>query len=113
MKIDTLTAAKKAREALSAKKGDDVIILDVRKLSSVTDYYLIATGRNSPHIKALINEAETVLSKEGLKHFRKAGTSESEWMVIDFMDLVVHVFSSTTRKYYELDRLWSDAKIVP
>ncbi|HBA84569.1 MAG TPA: ribosome silencing factor [Verrucomicrobia bacterium] len=112
MKNETLEIAKKAREALIAKKGEDIIILDVRKLSSVTDFYLVATGRNGPHIKALINEAEAVLSREGLKHYRKAGTSDSEWMVIDFMDLVVHVFSPTTRKYYELERLWSDARIV-
>jgi ribosome-associated protein len=113
VKTDTLNAAKKVRDALVGKKGDEVILLDVRKLSSVTDYYLIVTGRNSPHIKALIHEAEEALAKEGLKQHRRAGTSESEWMVLDCMDLVIHVFSPTTRKYYELERLWSDAKVVP
>ena len=112
MKIEALEMAKKAREALLAKKAVDVVILDVRKLSSVTDYYVVATGLNSPHIRALGNVVDEALAQEGVKHFRKAGSAESEWIVADYFDVVAHIFSPATRKYYELERLWSDAKVV-
>ncbi len=112
MKIEALQIAQLAREALLSKKGEDVIILDVRKLSSVTDYYVLATGRNAPQIRALLDVAEEVLRKKGVRHYRRAGTPESEWMVSDYTDVVIHVFSTETRKYYELERLWSDARVV-
>lgn len=112
MKNDTATYARAARDALLAKKGEEVIILDVRGLSNVTDYYIIGTGNNGPHIRALYDEVDRTIREKGLRVYRKAGTPDSEWIVADCVDLVVHIFSPATRKYYELERLWRDAKVV-
>lgn len=110
--IEPLALAKKAKKALLSKKGEEVVILDVRGLSSITDYYVIATGNNPPHIKALASELEHVLAQEGARRYRQNGTAESQWIVVDYLDAVVHVFSPQTRSYYALERLWGDAKRV-
>jgi ribosome-associated protein len=84
----------------------------VRGLSDITDYYLVATGNNPPHIKALVSELDHAMAPEGARCYRHAGTAESEWIVADYLDVVVHVFSPTTREYYDIERLWSDAKRI-
>jgi len=86
--------------------------MDVRELSSVTDYYVVATGNSSPHIKALADETQVALKKKGIKCHRKSGTPDSAWMVLDFLDVVIHLFSDETRSYYALEQLWSDAPRV-
>jgi ribosome-associated protein len=95
-----------------SKKGEDVVILDVRGVSSITDYYVIATGKNAPHIKALAGELEKDMAKAGVRAYRRTGTAESQWIVVDYFDAVVHVFSPEARSYYGLERLWSDAERV-
>ena len=110
--IEALALAKAAGKALESKKGEDVVILDVRGLSSITDYYVIATGKNPPHIKALISEVERELTQAGVRRYRHSGTPESRWVVADYLDAVIHIFSPETRSYYALERLWSDAKRV-
>jgi ribosome-associated protein len=101
-----------AREALLEKKAENVLILDVRGLSAVTDYYVVATGNNPPHLKALIDMLEEHLAQKGVVSFRVAGTPESEWIVADYVDAVVHIFSPAAREYYNLERLWADAPRV-
>ena len=88
------------------------MILDVRNLSSVTDYYLICSGNSAPHLRALAEDVDVTLKHEGFACFRKSGTPDSGWMVVDYVDVVVHVFSAETRAYYDLERLWKDAKRV-
>lgn len=103
---------RKAREALANKKAADPVALDVRELSTVTDYYLIVTGNNGPHIKALATELERALKEDGVHCYRRAGSPESKWIVCDFIDFVVHIFGRDAREYYALERLWSDAPRV-
>jgi ribosome-associated protein len=103
---------KKARAALEEKKGEDIVLLDVQKLSSVTDYYVIATGNNGPHLKALAAEVDRVLEAEGRTCFRRAGKAESKWIVVDYVDFVVHLFLKDAREYYGLEQLWNDAERV-
>ncbi len=112
MTIDTLTQARQAREALLAKKAEQVTLLDVTGLSPVTDFYVIATGNSAPHLKALANEVEKALGDEGIKCFRRAGTPDSGWIVADYLDFVVHIFTQDQRDHYQLERLWNDAKLV-
>lgn len=95
-----------------AKKAEQVTLLDVTGLSPVTDYYLIATGNSSPHLKALATEVEKSLSEHGVKCFRRAGTPDSGWIVADYLDFVVHIFTQELRDHYQLERLWNDAKVV-
>ncbi len=87
-----------------------MVLLDVRKLSTVTDFFLMVTGNSAPHIKALADETAVSLKKSGMRCYRKSGTPESQWMVMDYVDVVVHIFSADTRAYYALEELWSDAE---
>jgi ribosome-associated protein len=95
-----------------SKKGEDVVILDVRGLSTVTDYYLLATANGAPHIKAIAAEIERELEKENARCYRTAGSPNSGWVVADYFDAVIHIFTPKTREYYALERLWGDAKRV-
>jgi ribosome-associated protein len=98
-----------ARSRLEEKKAGKVIILDVRKVSTITNYYVIATGNNPRHLQALLDEIETALAEHGQKPYRLSGTPESGWMIIDYLDFVVHVFSQSAREHYALETLWKDA----
>jgi len=86
--------------------------MDVRGLSSVTDYYVIATASNKPQLKALSGAIEESLENEGVRAYRVGGSPESEWVVVDYFDAVIHLFTANTREYYALEQLWSDAKRV-
>ncbi len=97
------------REALSAKKGADILALDVRGLSSVTDFYVLATGHNLPHLKALAQAVDECMGKSGVRCYRLAGDAQSQWLVADYLDVVVHIFSDELRRYYALEDLWKDA----
>lgn len=99
--------------ALDDKKGVQPVILDVQKLSNVTDFFVIVHGNSAPHLKALAEEVHLQLKKTGIGNPRKSGTPESGWIVMDFVDVVVHVFSAETRDYYALEELWSDAERIP
>ena len=111
-KMESLELAQLARKALLDKKGVNPILLDVRKLSSVTDYYLIATGSSAPHLKALAEEVDHQLRAGGLERRRRSGESASGWMVLDCGAVVVHLFLPHTRDYYALEELWNDAPRV-
>ena len=87
-------------------------MLDVRGLTNLTDYYVLATGNNQPHIKALASELERGLRAEGTRRYRVAGKAESEWVAMDFIDAVIHIFSPEARTYYALEELWNDAERV-
>ncbi len=86
--------------------------MDVRKLSSVTDYYVIVTGNNSPHLKALATELSRRMGESGIKRSRQSGSPESGWLVCDYLDVVVHIFTKEKRARYALEELWSDAPRV-
>lgn len=107
--IDTIDIIKQARGLLDNKKGENVVILDVRTLSAVTDFHIICTGNNGRHLKALIDDCDKSLAAEGTKHYRLSGTPESGWIILDYMDFVVHVFSHAAREHYALETLWKDA----
>jgi ribosome-associated protein len=80
--------------------------MDVRRRSSVTDYYVLATGTSAPHLKAMHNGVENALKAKGVPCYRKAGIPEGGWMVLDFVDVIVHIFSKEAREYYALETLW-------
>lgn len=109
MLIDALTLAKKAVQALEDKKGEDIRLVDVRTISGVTDYYLIASGASAPHLKAMFNDVLRTLKEAGVPYFRKAGDPQSGWLVIDYLDVVIHIFSVEARAYYAIESLWTEA----
>jgi len=103
---------KEIKKSALNRKGEDIIFLDVRKLSSITDYYIIISAQNDRQIKAIRDEIEHRL-KEKFKFSPQHmdGTPASKWVVLDYSDFIVHIFDKELRKYYEIERLWGDAKI--
>ncbi|HMO49971.1 MAG TPA: ribosome silencing factor [Kiritimatiellia bacterium] len=111
-KNKTLLAIQEAKAILDDKKAENIVVLDVRNLSTVTDYYLVCTGNNSRHLKALADACVDALIPQDLKPYRQSGTPESAWLVLDYLDFVVHVFDQRAREHYALETLWKDAPRV-
>jgi ribosome-associated protein len=102
-------AAMLAAKVLIEKKAEDVVVLDISSISVLADYFVIATGKSSIHVKALSDEVEEKLLESGCRIRGKEGYEEARWVLIDFFDVIVHVFDEDSRDYYDLERLWSDA----
>lgn len=101
-------------DLLAEKKAESVVVLDMRKLSSVTDFYVIASGSSGPQLRAMSEDLAFRLKKEGKPVHRRAGSPESQWMVLDYLDVIVHIMSPESRAYYAIEDLWNDApRILP
>jgi|SRR5215467_5808183 len=101
-----------AARAAAEKKGLEIVALDLRKVASFTDYFLICAGSNSRHVQAIADSIEEQLRKSGRRPLHTEGYSTADWILLDYGDFVVHVFSSTARRFYDLERLWRDAEQV-
>ncbi len=110
--INAQEIASEAAKALENKLAKDIRIWDVRGVSTVTDYYIVATGTSGPHLKALISETQRHMKDLGVSSYRSSGTSDSGWVVLDFVHAVIHIFSAEARDYYAIETLWKDAKQV-
>jgi ribosome-associated protein len=115
-----MTATDQAREmlriaALAAddKGGEDLVALDVSGPLPLVDIFLLVTGRSERNVAAIADEVEDRLLEAGHKRLRREGRQEARWILLDFGDLVVHVFHEQERMYYGLERLWKDCPIVP
>lgn len=111
--IKPIEIAKKARKALEEKQGKDIVLFDMRGLSEITDFFLVVSGTSGPQLKALFNSAQVALKAEGVQVFRRAGDPDSGWIVLDFVDVVIHIFLDETRKFYQIEDLWREAPRVP
>jgi ribosome-associated protein len=107
-----LEIALKAAEIAIDKKGTNPVLLDVREISGVTDYYLIISGSSAPHLKAMFIEIQRLLKKDGVYIHRRTGDPTAAWMVLDYFDLVIHIFSEEAREYYGIEELWDQAPRV-
>lgn len=103
---------RRAAELALEKKASDVVVLDLRGLSSATDYFLLATGASDTQIKAVSDHIIDELKKEGSRPTHVEGLGGGQWTLVDYVDLVVHVFHPTSRGYYQLELLWGDAPRV-
>ena len=111
-----LTAAGKARISARAaldKKAQAVQVLDLQTLSAIADYFLVCTGNSTPHIRSIAEAIEASLKAEGLFALHREGLPESGWILLDYGDVVMHIFLPETREFYSLDRLWGDAPELP
>ena len=99
-------------KALEEKQALDIRVFDVRGGSHITDFYVVASGNSAPHLKALLSEAGRHMRSVDVKTYRTSGESESGWIVIDFLDVVLHVFSPEARKYYSIEKLWDGSTKV-
>ncbi len=100
-------------KAASDKKAEDIIILDVKKISSIADYFIICTAASTRQIKAVYENIDKALSAAGENLHHVEGTDSSQWVLVDSYDVVIHIFNEEARNYYSLERLWGDAPRVP
>ncbi len=104
--------AKLAYEALEDKKGEDIKVISIGKVSSIADYFIIANGTNASQVTALVDNVEEVLGKNGHHPKRIEGVRSASWVLMDYGDIVVHVFSKEDRLFYDLERIWRDGSII-
>ena len=100
--------AKKITKVLSDKKGEDIVIINVSDKTIVADYYVLATGHSMSHVKSLCEHVEEELDKEGIAPLRREGVREGRWAVLDYGDVIMHVFNDESRLFYHLESLWGD-----
>ena len=101
-----------AAKALDDKKAKDVKILRTTEQTVLADYFVICNGTSSTHIKALVDEVDKQLSEAGEPPVRREGLRSDNWVLMDFGCVIVHVFTDEARKFYDLERLWSDAEVI-
>ena len=109
---NSFEAAKLAFLALEDKLAEDIRVLDISKISTLSDYFVIASGSNSNQLKAMADAVDEKLYKAGfvLKHTEGIQTHNRSWVLMDFGDIVVHLFHKEDREFYSLERIWGDAK---
>ena len=110
--MEALEVAQKTVEAASDKQASDIVLLDARKVCSFADYFVICSGDSSRQLQSIYDEVEHVLKREGVSLHHYEGTGDSGWMLLDYGDVIVHIFSPAEREYYKLDKMWSEAKPV-
>ncbi len=114
MTQETLSAAgivEKVIGHIQNKKGEDIVVLDLRKVTSIADYFVIATGNSNVHVKAIADEVRERLKRDDrVLPWHVEGEEGQKWILVDFVDVVVHVFDRETRKYYDIEKLYEDAE---
>jgi len=99
-------------EVLAEGKGDAIVVLDMRKVSGFTDFMVLCNGRSEPHVRALVDAVQEHRREHGSKPAHIEGRSEGKWILMDYFDLIVHVFTEQNRDFYQLERLWRDAPLL-
>lgn len=110
--MNALEAAKVAQAAIDDKLGEDIKVLNLKGLSNIADCFVIASGKNVNQLRAMADEVEQRLFKEGIKLHHSEGYSGGTWILLDFGTLLVHLFNREERAFYGLDHVWSDAPSV-
>ncbi len=110
--LEPAQIARLAVDVASDKKATDIVLLDLQDVSSITDYFVICTGNNPRQIRAIATAIDNKMSEVGLSAFHREGAPDSGWLLLDYSDVIVHIFSPKEREYYRLERLWSNAKTV-
>lgn len=111
-KKSSLQLAKLCVKAALEKKAEDPLILDVRKLCSFADYFIILSGRSTRHVQGLAEAVEEELRSKRVSTSKSEGLQEGNWVLLDYNDVIVHIFYADTRKFYDLEGLWHDAKSI-
>ncbi|MCH4886671.1 ribosome silencing factor [Acidaminobacter sp. JC074] len=110
--MDNKSLSLEVFKALDDKKAHDIKVLDVKGITSVADYFVIATGTSTKHASSLAESVEEALGEIGLNVSHKEGYRTGEWILLDYLDVVVHVFTNETREFYKLEKMWKDAEIL-
>ena len=104
--------AQKISDLMLGKKALDVIIIDVQKITTLTDFFVICTSESEPQTRAITDHIHEQMKANGMKAWHIEGYENLDWVLLDYVNIVVHVFSRDSRDYYDLDRLWADGKIT-
>jgi len=108
--MDSKKLALLCRELAENRKAEDIVILDMRELSSVTDYFVLASGTSEPHLRAIVEEiTEKLREEQNLRPRAVDGTLQASWVVLDYFDVIVHIMRQDIRDRYDLETLWGDA----
>lgn len=108
----TLDAVKVAVVAAENKQAENIQILDMRETFPITDYFIIMSGSNTRKLRAIAGNVEEELAKVGIKPYMREGTPDSAWILLDYIDFVLHIFRNEEREFYQIERLWKDAPVV-
>jgi len=107
--LNTKELANRISETIFTKKGFDVIIIDLKKLVTFTDYFVICSADSDTQVKAIADQVDKALSEEGIKCWHREGLKALNWVLMDYVDVVVHIFKKEAREFYNLEKLWGDA----
>jgi ribosome-associated protein len=107
--LESTLLTNKITDLIFNKKGYDVKVLDLRNLTTITDYFVICTADSDTQVKAIADEVDKKLRDEGIRAWHTEGYQAMNWILIDFVDVVVHIFKKDTREFYNLEKLWGDA----
>lgn len=102
-----------AIQALEEKKAEDIQVIDISEISAIADYFIIANGTNRSQIQAIADNVEEKLGRAGTQFKQMEGYDTANWILIDFLDIIVHIFDRENRTFYDLERIWRDGKKVP
>lgn len=105
--------AQRAATVALDHKANDVVVLSLKGVSDMTDFFVIASGTSDTHVRSLGESIQEELRKDGLRAHHVEGLTQGRWVLLDYVDFVVHLFHPTLRNFYQLERLWSDATVVP
>ncbi len=110
--METLELVKKVASALEDKKAEDITVIDIREISSIADYFVIANGNNPNQLTAMQDAVDEVMYTNDVHSKQVEGNNNSTWILMDYKDIIVHLFSKEDRLFYDLERIWRDGKIV-
>lgn len=110
--INSKDMVKLAVSALEEKKGEDIKVIDITEVSVLADYFIIASGTNKNQVQALVDNVEETLGRAGYEAKQIEGYQTANWILMDFKDIIVHVFDSENRLFYDLERIWRDGKLI-
>ena len=111
--MTSLELAKEAVQILDKKKGMDLKLIGIRDICVLADYFVIATGTSSTHVKARADEVEFQLKEEGTAAGHIEGYRSNSWILLDYGNVIIHIFTEESRQFYDLERLWSDGEVIP
>ncbi|HVN15274.1 MAG TPA: ribosome silencing factor [Anaerolineales bacterium] len=112
MNLNTLELAREIVNALEDKKGEDIVLLDIKDVVSFTDYFVLCTGTSDRMLDALADSILEEIRKKHRKKGKKEGLARDGWLLVDYGDVIVHLFSPDQREYYQLEELWNDGKVL-
>ena len=110
--METLELVKKVVDALEDKKAEDITVIDIHGISSIADYFVIANGSNANQLAAMQDAVDEAMYTNGVHSKQVEGNSNSTWILMDYQDIIVHLFSKEDRLFYDLERIWKDGTVI-